>query len=103
VTIYQTWERVAAIDGTAVSADGYVEVTVDARGAVVGLALDPRVYREPDADALAATIIATADTAAEVARERVFAAVKPLLPPRASVEDVDLAFDPVLHHLESRR
>jgi DNA-binding protein YbaB len=103
VTINTTLERVAEIAETAVSADGYVEVTVDARGAVVGLALDPRVYREPDADALAATILATAETAAEAVRDRVFAVMKPLLPPRATIEDTDLAFDPVLHHLESGR
>lgn len=102
MTINQTWERVAALAETAVSADGYVEVTVDARGAVVGLALDPRVYREPDADALAATIVATAAEAADAVREHVFVAMKPLLPPRTSLEDADLAFDPVLHHLERR-
>jgi DNA-binding protein YbaB len=103
VTINQTWERVAAIAETAVSADGYVEVTVDARGAVVGLVLDPRLYREPDAESLAATVVATADAAAEAVRERVFAVMRPLLPPRATADDADLAFDPVLHHLESRR
>jgi len=103
VTINQTWERVGALTETAVSADGHVEVTVDARGAVVGLTLDPRIYRTQDASALATTIVATATEAADAVRDRVFAVMKPLLPPRTLVEDADLAFDPVLHHLESRR
>lgn len=101
--VNQTWDRVAAIEETAVSDDGYVEVTVDARGAVLALVLDPRVYRDQDPDALAARIVATAETAAESARARAFGLLKPLLPPRSSVEDVDLGFDPVLHHLAGRR
>lgn len=100
--VNQTWDRVAAIEETAVSDDGYVEVTVDARGAVLALVLDPRLYRDPDPDALATQIVATAELAAETARERAFDLMEPMLPPRSSIDDADLAFDPVLHHLAGR-
>lgn len=103
MTINETWERVAAIAETAVSDDGCVEVTVDARGELLALSLDPHVYRERDADALAARIVATATEAADAARARAFAVMRPLLPPNATLEDADLAFDPALHHLAGRR
>lgn len=39
------------------SEDGFVVTTVDARGRLVQLDLDPRIYRSPNAGALASQII----------------------------------------------
>jgi DNA-binding protein YbaB len=53
------------------STDGLVTVTVGARGQLVDLALDPRVYRRPDSTALARSITQTVQKAAEAAAVRV--------------------------------
>lgn len=97
--IWQTWDQVAAISETAVSGDGQVEATVDARGGVLGLRLDPRVYRRLDSAALADTIVATITEAARLAHRRAFDSMAPLLPKNATPEKTDLAFGPILHHL----
>lgn len=101
--IHRTWDRVAAIEETVVSADGHVEVTVDARGEVRALVLDPAVYRDQDGAALASTIMTTVAEAAAVTRDRAFDAMTPLLPRTATARDADLAFDPLLHHLAKGR
>jgi DNA-binding protein YbaB len=97
--IREIWNEVAAIDETAISDDGCVEVTVDASGAVRGLRLDPRRFRRLDATALADTVVATIAAAAQLARRRAFETMAPLLAPNAAFERTDLAFDPIRHHL----
>ena len=47
------------------SEDGFVVTTVDARGRLVQLDLDPRIYRSPNAGALGALIVATYQRAVE--------------------------------------
>jgi DNA-binding protein YbaB len=47
------------VTGTAWSKDGLVKAVVGARGHLLELDLDPRVYRTPNSKALAATIVAT--------------------------------------------
>jgi DNA-binding protein YbaB len=97
--IWQTWDEVAAITETATSDNGFVEVTVDAGGAVRGLRLDPRGCRRLDATTLADTIVATIADAAQLARRHAFESMAPLLPSDATFEQTDLAFDPIRHHL----
>jgi DNA-binding protein YbaB len=62
------------------SRDGLVTVTVGSRGELVGLDIDPRVYRHPDARALADSIITTVARAAAKAQERVIEVFAPLVP-----------------------
>lgn len=93
--IYRAWDRVAAIEETAWSADGRVEATVGPRGELRSLVLDPRIYRTGGADALAADIVAVVADAAARTRDRVFAVVSPMLPRGADAETADLAFDPL--------
>lgn len=62
------------------SADGLVKVTVDPRGSLLALDLDPRIYRRPDARALAESIIETIRAATEVAQERVLDIFEPVIP-----------------------
>jgi DNA-binding protein YbaB len=97
--IWETWDEVAAINETARSDDGGVEVTVDASGAVRGLRLDPRGYHRLDSTTLADTLVATIAAAAQLARRRAFESMAPLLPRSATFEQTDLAFDPIRHHL----
>lgn len=47
------------------SEDGFVVTTVDARGRLVELDLDPRIYRSPNAGALGARIVETYQRAVE--------------------------------------
>ncbi|MEV4113821.1 YbaB/EbfC family nucleoid-associated protein [Nonomuraea sp. NPDC049695] len=62
------------------SRDGLISVTVDARGDLIRLDIDPRIYRRPDARLLADTIAETVHRAAETARQRVLEVFAPLIP-----------------------
>ena len=62
------------------SADGLVKVTVDPRGSLLALDLDPRIYRRPDARALSESIIDTIRRATETAQERVMDIFEPVVP-----------------------
>lgn len=57
--------RLFRIRGEAWSDDRLVKVVVGPRGQLVDLEIDPRIYRNPNSKALAATIVATARTAVE--------------------------------------
>ncbi len=86
---------------TAYSDDGLVTAVVGGRGEVVGLELDPRVYRNQDPEELASTIVATIHAAAEEASRSAVRFAEKLLPNRRG-DEVDPMFDPVLHMLEDR-
>lgn len=92
-------EKLADIEVTEESDDGLILATVGPRGELRALDLDPRIYRTQDATALADDILATVRKAADTAGRRAFDAAVEVLPPRATYEDTDIAFDPVLHRL----
>lgn len=87
---------------TAESPDGLVTATANARGELVELTLDPRIYRTPDSAALAADITAAVREAAAQAHQQVYRAVGRSLLPDAIIGSVDLEFDPLLGHLAQR-
>jgi DNA-binding protein YbaB len=60
-----------AVAVSAKSPDGYVTATVGARGQLLKLQLDPRIYRRPDSTALATTITETVQRAVADAAEQV--------------------------------
>ena len=60
-----------AVQVTETSPDGLVSVTVGARGDLVRLDLDPRIYRRPDSRALADTITETVHRATAAAQDQV--------------------------------
>lgn len=93
-------EEIDGVRETAESDDGRIAATVDGRGKLVDLDLDPRVFRSPNAKALAKEIVETAAQATELVRHRLTEIVRDLLPPGADPETADPAFDPVLHSLE---
>ncbi|MEU7740907.1 YbaB/EbfC family nucleoid-associated protein [Nonomuraea sp. NPDC049158] len=74
-------DRARAVRVTGRSPDGLVTVTVGARGDLVRLDLDPRVFRRPDSGALATVITETVHQAAAQAQEEVIAIFEPLIPP----------------------
>ncbi|WP_431436325.1 YbaB/EbfC family nucleoid-associated protein [Actinophytocola sp.] len=93
-------EKLVDIEVTAESDDGLIAATVGARGELRALDLDPRLYRDPDATALAENILATVRAAADTAGRQAFDAAVEVLPRHATFEDTDVAFDPLLHRLD---
>jgi DNA-binding protein YbaB len=69
--VSQMRRTVAGTTGTAESADGLIEATVGMRGELVDLVLDPRIFRTPDADALAEQIRTAVNEAGQTAQETV--------------------------------
>jgi DNA-binding protein YbaB len=67
----QTQRKVLQVRQTATSEDKMIKAVVGPRGQLVHLEIDPRVYRKPNATALAATIVATVREAAEGAMTEV--------------------------------
>jgi len=65
------------------SDDGTVTATVDTRGALTGLRIEPDAYRRYRPADLAALIVRLATTAAEQAAARAQRALEPVLPPGA--------------------
>lgn len=63
--------RARAVQATETSPDGLVSVTVGPQGRVVRLDLDPRIYRNQDARALADLITETIEHAVWTAEDRV--------------------------------
>jgi DNA-binding protein YbaB len=87
-------ERLASLQVSAASADGLVRATVGPRGELIGLRLDPAVYRSHDPDDLARVVVATARSAAARTAEEVEALLAGYLPPESGtlhyVKDNDL-------------
>lgn len=72
---------------SAESDDGLVRATVGPRGQLIELKLDPRIYRETNADALARKITKTIQTATERSIEHVQRIVAEYLPPDSGAVD----------------
>ncbi|WUI04098.1 YbaB/EbfC family nucleoid-associated protein [Spirillospora sp. NBC_00431] len=95
-------ERIDGVRETAESDDGRIAATVDGRGKLVDLHLDPRVFRQEDPTTLAKDILETASQATVLVRRRLIEFTRHLLPPDADPRTVDPAFDPVLHALDRK-
>lgn len=81
--------------GTAESADGLVEATVGVYGELVELVLDSRIYRTPDAEALAAQIRTAINEAHSKAQDAVRSKLTDLFPMNLDGPE-DFAFEPFL-------
>jgi DNA-binding protein YbaB len=78
-------QRAMALEVTEKSADALISATVGARGDLIRLDIDPRIYRQPDARALADDITETIKKAGAKAREEVVDLFATLIP-REQVE-----------------
>lgn len=72
--------RMRLMTGTAASSDGTVKVTVDFRGRVTDLQLDPRAYRRYSPSQLAAEIRRLIDQAASHVTDEMAGVMRPFLP-----------------------
>jgi DNA-binding protein YbaB len=77
----QTQRRIIKVTGSATSEDRMVTAVVGPRGQLVRLQIDPRIYRRPNAEALAASIVATVRAAADKAMAEVQAILDETMPP----------------------
>ncbi|MEC3982639.1 YbaB/EbfC family nucleoid-associated protein [Amycolatopsis sp. H20-H5] len=90
----------ATLEATEESDDGRILATTGARGELLTLRLDPRIFRDQDARALSDDIVRTVQAAAATAASRAFDLAAPLLPRGATQENTDLTFDLVLAEID---
>ncbi|MDX6240438.1 MAG: hypothetical protein QOG10_5258 [Kribbellaceae bacterium] len=95
-------QAVADSTGTAESADGLIEATVGVHGELLDLTLDPRLYRTPDADALAEQIRTAVNEAGRNAQEKLRRDLTPNLPGGADGA-ADLGFEAFLRQFGQLR
>jgi DNA-binding protein YbaB len=88
--------------GSAQSPDGMVEATVGLYGEVRELLLDPRIFRTPDAEALAGQIREVINEAAENAQQAAAGQLLSLFP-RGTDDPAELAFEPFLAAITTAR
>jgi YbaB/EbfC DNA-binding family len=93
-------KQIGGVTAQAYSPDRMVRATAGAFGDLCELHLDPRHQHDRDADALAATILATVHAAAELAARKAFAGVAGKFPPGTVPERADLLFGPVLYDVD---
>ena len=79
-SVNETHQKMVQVTGVAWSDDRLVKATVGPRGQLVDLEIDPRVYRQPNSKALAATIVATVRRASEEAMAKTQAIVDAAMP-----------------------
>jgi DNA-binding protein YbaB len=103
-------QTVTGLTASAESPDGLIDATVGVYGELVELVLDPRVYREPNADTLAESIMATVNEARETAQSDVRRELAQCLPPELSnglqtdsIDPAGLAFEPLQSLIAHRR
>lgn len=80
-------QKLAALRVTAESEDGHVRVTVGSRGQLITLSLDPRIYRDGDAEALAQKITKTVQAATAGSADEVRQLVSGYLPQGSAAAD----------------
>jgi DNA-binding protein YbaB len=100
-------EQGRAVRVTEKSLDGLVAATVGARGELVSLDIDPRVFRRPDSRRLADAIVETVNKATTKAQEKVVEIFEPLIPAdqmRAHIDgDVESVLEQMVEQMRGER
>lgn len=68
--VEQTRQQMLEVTGTAWSDDRFIKAVVGPRGQLLELDIDPRVFRNPNSKALAASILSTVRAAVEDANKK---------------------------------
>jgi len=95
-------DNIDDVRGTAHSDDELVTAVVGGRGELLELELDTRVFRDQDAEGLAAAILDTVRKAAAEAEREATRFAEQLVPPHARGDDFDSRYGPVLHLLDDK-
>lgn len=95
-------ERLEKVTAKAVSEDRYVTATVGPRGQLISLELDPRIYRNPNSGALAASITSTIQRATAEAADKVAELCKPFMPEQEVRAHLNQDLDGMFHRLDSQ-
>ncbi|GII78355.1 hypothetical protein Sru01_33370 [Sphaerisporangium rufum] len=95
-------ERAKNLQVTEKSADGLISATVGARGDLIRLDIDPRVYRRPDARHLADSVTETIHRAADQARRQVVEIFEPLIPREQMEAHLDGDLDRVMTQMATQ-
>ncbi|WP_248961049.1 YbaB/EbfC family nucleoid-associated protein [Sphaerisporangium perillae] len=100
-------EKAKAVQVTEKSKDGLISATVGARGDLIRLDIDPRIYRRPDSRQLADAITETVQRAAEKAQSKVIELFEPLIPSeqmKAHLEgDLERVLDQMAAQMQGKR
>ncbi|GGP98282.1 hypothetical protein GCM10010140_30610 [Streptosporangium pseudovulgare] len=91
-----------AVQVTEKSRDGLVSATVGARGDLIRLDLDPRIYRRQDSRELADVITDTVHRATEKARAMVVELFEPLVPGDQMKEHLEGDLESVLERMAAQ-
>lgn len=95
------------VTGVAESEDHFVVATVGPTGHLLGLDIDPRIYRRPDSQALAADILDTVQRATEDATSQVEALYARVMPGQDVRSQLNLDFSSIFQqaqtHLDEQR
>jgi len=81
-------EQMRTMQGAAATTDGTIRVTVDSRGRLTGLELEPRAYRRFSPSRLAAEIVRLAGTACDQVTGQLAEVMAPFLPDGISYPDL---------------
>ncbi|MFC4529495.1 YbaB/EbfC family nucleoid-associated protein [Sphaerisporangium dianthi] len=92
-------KKARAVQVTEKSGDGLIAATVGARGDLIRLDIDPRVYRRPDSRELADSITETVQRAAAKAQEQVIEMFAPLIPSEHMKAHLEGDLDGVLERM----
>jgi DNA-binding protein YbaB len=98
---HQLQEKLKAVTATAKSSDGFVTAIVGARGELIELTLDPRIYRKPDSAKLAHTITETIQQATEDAMGQIEKLCEPMVPVETQRAQRNFDFDAVFESMQS--
>lgn len=94
-------QKAMSVRGAATSGDGQVTVEVDATGVITGLTLTELALARGSANKLAATIVATAQSAAAQARARMTEVLAPLREQNEQIRQALVAHNPELAGLRT--
>jgi|SRR5437879_9957010 DNA-binding protein YbaB len=94
-------QEAMSVRGAATSGDGQVTVEVDATGVITDLKLTELALRRGSANKLAATVVATAQSAAAQARARMAEVLAPLHHRNEQIRHAVLAHNPELAELRT--
>lgn len=94
--------KARAVQVTEKSRDGLISATVGARGELVRLDIDPRIYRRPDSRELADAITETIHRAATKAQEKIVEVFEPLIPREQMLAHIEGDLDTVLEQMTTQ-